>query len=80
NILATRHSIITSLGEIQHFLKIQDVLSYISDIERIISRVELGTVKPKDLVALRYSLYQLTILKKLLSEKNTPEITNINNR
>ncbi|MDE4972265.1 hypothetical protein, partial [Francisella tularensis] len=58
----------------------QDVLSYIIDIESIISRVSLGTVKPKDLVALRYSLEQLPILKKLLSEKNTPEITNINNR
>ncbi len=64
NILATRHSIINSLGENQHFLKIQDVLSYISDIERIISRVALGTVKPKDLVALRYSLEQLPILQK----------------
>ncbi|MDE4959740.1 hypothetical protein NAI72_12830, partial [Francisella tularensis subsp. holarctica] len=44
------------------------------------SRVALGTVKPKDLVALRNSLEQLPILKKLLSEKNTPENTNINNR
>ena len=80
NILATRHSIINSLGENQHFLKIQELLSYISDIERIISRVALGTVKPKDLVALRNSLKQLPKLKKILSEKNTQEIENINKR
>ncbi|MDE4992618.1 hypothetical protein, partial [Francisella tularensis] len=49
NILATRHSIKNSLGENQHFIKIQDVLSYISDIETIISLEAIGTVKPKDL-------------------------------
>ncbi|MDE5035949.1 hypothetical protein, partial [Francisella tularensis] len=74
------HSMINSLGENQHFLKIQDVLCYISDIERIISRVARGTVKPKDLVALRYSLVQVPILKKLVSDKKTAEITNFKNR
>ncbi|MDE5020830.1 hypothetical protein NAI54_10365, partial [Francisella tularensis subsp. holarctica] len=73
-------SIRHSLGENQPFLKTQDVLTYISDIERIITREALGTVKPNELVALRYSLEQLPILKKLLSETNTPEITNINTR
>ncbi|MDE5028338.1 hypothetical protein NAI74_10320, partial [Francisella tularensis subsp. holarctica] len=53
---------------------------YISDSDRILSRVALGPVTPNDLVAMRYSLEQLPIIKKLLSEKNTPEIKKINNR
>ena len=64
NILSTRHNVINNLNKNQYFSKIQDVLNYISDIERIISRVALGTVKPKDLVALRDSLEQLPTLKK----------------
>ncbi|API87400.1 DNA mismatch repair protein MutS [Francisella uliginis] len=75
----SRHNIIDSFKENHHFLKLQEVLSYISDIERIISRVALGTVKPKDLVSLQSSLKQLPKLKALLSEKKTNEIQNLNN-
>ena len=74
----TRHSIINSLIEKHHFLKIQENLNYISDIERIISRVALGTVKPKDLVSLQSSLEQLPKLKSLLAEKNTKELNTLN--
>lgn len=75
----SRHNIIDNFKENHHFLKLQEVLSYISDIERIISRVALGTVKPKDLVSLQSSLKQLPKLKALLSEKKTNEIQNLNN-
>lgn len=55
------------------------MLSYISDIERIISRVALGTVKPKDLISLQNSLKQLPKLKELLSERKANEIQSLNN-
>lgn len=73
-----RHSVINTLKENHHFLKIQETLNYISDIERIISRVALGTVKPKDLVSLQSSLEQLPKLKSLLAEKNTRELQTLN--
>lgn len=73
-----RHNIIDSFKENHHFLKLQEVLSYISDIERIISRVALGTVKPKDLVSLQSSLEQLPKLKELLSQKKTDELQSLN--
>nr|WIW78578.1 DNA mismatch repair protein [Francisella halioticida] len=74
-----RHNIINSFKENHHFLKLQEVLSYINDVERIISRVALGTVKPKDLVSLQNSLKQFPKLKKLLTEKKANEIQNLNN-
>ncbi|QWU99002.1 DNA mismatch repair protein MutS [Francisella salimarina] len=79
NKISSRHNIIKTFKEQHYFLKIQEVLSYINDIERIISRVALGTVKPKDLVSLHTSLEQLPKLKDLLNQKNTDEIININN-
>lgn len=77
--ISLRHNIINSFKENHHFLKLQEVLNYISDIERIISRVALGTVKPKDLVSLQDSLEQLPKLKKLLTEKEINEIQTLNN-
>ncbi|QIW10752.1 DNA mismatch repair protein MutS [Francisella sp. LA112445] len=74
-----RHNIIDNFKENHHFLKLQEVLSYISDIERIISRVALGTVKPKDLISLQNSLKQLPKLKELLSERKANEIQSLNN-
>lgn len=79
NKISLRHNVIKSFRKQHYFLKIQDILSYINDIERIISRVALGTVKPKDLVSLNSSLEQLPKLKSLLEEINTSEIININN-
>ncbi|MED7788210.1 DNA mismatch repair protein MutS [Francisella sp. 19X1-34] len=74
-----RHNIIDNFKEDHHFLKLQEVLSYINDIERIISRVALGTVKPKDLVSLQSSLRQLPKLKKLLSERKIKEVQSLDN-
>ena len=76
--IAIRHSVINSFKSKHNFLQIQEVLGYISDMERIISRVALGTVKPKDLISLKGSLEQLPKLKKTLKETNSTEVDNIN--
>lgn len=46
--ISKRHSVINTIQVDHHFLKLQATLSYIGDLERIISRVALGTVNPKD--------------------------------
>ena len=76
--IAIRHSVINSFKSKHDFLQIQEVLGYISDMERIISRVALGTVKPKDLISLKGSIEQLPKLKKTLKETNSTEVDNIN--
>ncbi|KEI34806.1 DNA mismatch repair protein MutS [Francisella sp. W12-1067] len=76
--IAIRHNVINALKDKQSFLKIQETLRYISDIERIISRVALNTVKPKDLVSLQNTLEEIPKLKKLLEEISSQDISNIN--
>ncbi|QIV96536.1 DNA mismatch repair protein MutS [Allofrancisella inopinata] len=76
--IAIRHNVINALKDKQSFLKIQETLRYISDIERIISRVALNTVKPKDLVSLQSTLEEIPKLKKLLEEISSQDINNIN--
>ena len=76
--IATRHAVIEAFSKKHNFLETQETLSYISDIERIISRVALGTVKPKDLVSLQSSFEQLPQLKKSLNTISSKELEQIN--
>jgi DNA mismatch repair protein MutS len=78
--IATRHAIINAFTKSHAFQKTQDTLSYINDIERIISRVALGTVKPKDLVSLESSLTQLPQLKQQLTQIDSKELGELNNK
>ncbi|MCL4117785.1 UNVERIFIED_CONTAM: hypothetical protein GTU68_037334 [Idotea baltica] len=80
NKIATRHAIINAFTKSHAFQKTQDTLSYINDIERIISRVALGTVKPKDLVSLESSLTQLPQLKQQLTQVDSKELIELNNK
>ena len=76
--ITTRHAVIEAFSSNHNFLKTQETLSYISDIERIISRVALGTVKPKDLISLQSSFQQLPELKKSLTVIDSKELGQIN--
>ncbi|NLI14337.1 DNA mismatch repair protein MutS [Pelotomaculum propionicicum] len=46
----------------------KNVLKNIYDLERLAGKISFGTVNPRDLIALRKSLAQLSPLKKLLSQ------------
>ena len=67
--------------------ELRDVLKYLYDIERLISKVSFGNANPKDLVALNLSLKQTPIIcsllensKGLLNELSKfPDIKNITN-
>ncbi|AJC48708.1 DNA mismatch repair protein MutS [Allofrancisella guangzhouensis] len=76
--IAICHNVINALKDKQSFSKIQETLRYVSDIERIISRVALNTVKPKDLVSLQNTLEEIPKLKKLLEEISSQDIDNLN--
>lgn len=78
--IKARHTIIEDFAKGHSFLGVQETLNYISDIERIISRVALGTVKPKDLVSLESSLTQLPKLKSQLAQVNSQELETLNNK
>lgn len=66
---------------VKHEIMRQDVggtLSRIYDFERILTRIETGTVSPKDLVALRESLAVLPALKQALSQASAPSVRALN--
>lgn len=48
--------------------RMQDVLSAMPDIERIATRIALGSVRPKELAALRDALAELPQMEKLLQQ------------
>ena len=78
-IIESRHNVIDRFIQSHSFTKIQDTLGYINDIERIISRAALGTLKPADLVALTETLTHIPKLKTELTDLQSNEINKINN-
>lgn len=59
---------------------IADILDKIYDFERILTRIETGTVSPKDLVALRESLAVIPKLKQVLDTARAPYLQGLNQR
>ena len=65
-----RHDIVEFLINSSIFnLEIISILSQISDIERIIAKVNYRTVLPKELIRLGESLFKISELKHLISKK-----------
>lgn len=59
---------------------LSDVLDSIYDFERILTRIETGTVSPKDLVALRESLAVIPKLKEILSQTSAELLQRLDER
>ena len=57
--------------------KLQNYFSSIYDLERIATRIEIGSASPRDLVALRTSLQSLPKLKIVLQNFNSPLLSNL---
>ncbi len=68
SLLQQRHASIASLLDDHHYQAISPLLSPISDIERILSRIALKSAQPRDLVGLRQSLQQLPQIKQWLQQ------------
>lgn len=58
--------------------KLQNFFSEIYDLERIATRIELGSASPRDLVALRTSLQSLPNLKETLQNFEAPLLRTLN--
>ena len=56
-ILRNRHQSVAHLMQDYHFELLQPLLRQIGDIERIVSRIALGSARPRDLSTLRSSLH-----------------------
>lgn len=56
------------------YLELQEILRAISDLERIIMRISLLSVRPRDFVQLRLSLQQIPLLKTKLARVQSDEL------
>lgn len=54
---------------------LQPYLQQVGDMERILARVALRTVRPRDLIRLRTALEQIPYIKNLLAEKTSAKMT-----
>jgi DNA mismatch repair protein MutS len=66
NLVAKRHQAVSELINTDKFQSLQLKLKAIGDIERMTTRVALGTARPRDLSGLRDSLLQLPALQNAL--------------
>ncbi len=79
-ILKNRHQAIESLIRQYHYEGLHDLLRHIGDIERIISRIALGSARPRDLSTLRESLKVLPELHSILSKIDNPHIAALSSK
>jgi len=70
--LQQRHAMVENLLETHQFDPIREWLRSIGDIERIVSRIALGSARPRDLATLRDSLDVLPKLQTELAILETP--------
>lgn len=59
--------------------EVQEILSHIGDLERILTRIAINTARPRDLLKLRDSLIVLPSLDKYLKNSTTASIVNLKN-
>lgn len=57
--------------------EIRDTLKSVYDLERLVARVSFGTATARDLTALRRSLEMVPILKQLLSQLESEQVSNM---
>ena len=73
-VLANRHQAIDALMQHTLYEKLREPLRHMGDIERIASRIALGTARPRDLSTLRDSLHTIPALHQLLQNNTHPYI------
>ncbi len=60
--------------------EIRNDLKTVCDLERVLSRVALGTVTPRELIALKNSLYHLPVIKTFISSYHSVLVCQIHER
>ncbi len=74
NILRNRHQAVDSLIHQYHYETLHESLRHVGDIERIISRIALGSARPRDLSTLNNSLKTVPELHGVLQPIDNPHI------
>lgn len=59
---------------------LKTALAKVQDIERIVGKVGYGSFSPKDCVALKISLYQVPLIKKVLSASTNNDLLELSNQ
>ncbi len=72
NIINKRFDTVESLQAEHRFVSLQETLSSIADIERIVTRVALGSANPRDLKRLQHGLEQSQQILEQLESENLP--------
>ncbi|KTC68170.1 DNA mismatch repair protein MutS [Legionella birminghamensis] len=72
-----RQQAIRELCEQQQIAPLQNLLKQVCDVERILSRIALGSARPRDLVQLRQSLNLLPELNACLQSHSSPLLKQI---
>ena len=57
--------------------EVESHLKHIADLERLISKVAVGRINPREMILLKRSLLQIMPIKKLLSESNVPQLNKL---
>jgi DNA mismatch repair protein MutS len=72
--LMLRFESIQQLLEHDLFEPLMELLAGIADLERILTRVALGSARPRDLVAMRQSLAQVPAIQKAISASGSDDL------
>ena len=75
--LRHRHQAVGTLLEQDVFTNLHDTLRSIGDIERIASRIAIGTARPRDLSTLRDSLHVIPRIHEQLQDLDNPRIQSL---
>ena len=75
--LAARHAAVATLLEHQVHPRLAETLAGIGDLERILTRIGLGSARPRDLTTLRGGLERLPRLTGQLAESDDPMLGDI---
>jgi DNA mismatch repair protein MutS len=76
-ILEMRQAAIATLQQDYNFEDLQSTLKGVGDIERILSRVALGSARPRDLARLRDALSRLPLLQTQLATMQSPLLSEL---
>ena len=75
--LAGRHAAVAALTEASRFDPVREALSGGGDLERILTRIALGSARPRDLATLRTGLERVPGLRERLEPIDDPLIRNL---
>jgi DNA mismatch repair protein MutS len=76
-VLARRHQAVAALLDAQRHPRLAETLSGLGDLERILTRIGLGSARPRDLTTLRGGLERVPTLTGLLDDIDDPLLTEL---